>query len=365
MTNSSGITLSSLSPELQILLYCSHTTLDESKTSQLEKLLSQQVDWSRLLALAERHGLTPLVQHSLTSLPQISIPDEIRQQLTIVFLQNTANVLLLKGELEKILTVLEQANIPVVIHKGVTLGARIYESATLRDAGDIDILVPAEWIRETIQRLLTIGYEPLYSLSPRQEQKYLRADHHYALVNRLMGVLLEVHWDIADFSQAISVDWPGIWERTDWIELSLHKNNYTIRIFTPEDEMLLLAIHGSLHRWERLKWLVDINEFILRHPHLDWSVLMHRAQDWRIRRIVLMSLYLSKKLLATPLSSQIEKSIKLDTQIQSLSKHVIKLLDTAKSPPQPDGHRVLFVMRLRENWQDKLAYIWRLPTRLL
>lgn len=356
--------LISVSPELKILLYSSRTSLGAKEFIQLQQLLMQEVDWNRLMALAKRHGLQPILYHTLASLKTPAIPGKIDEQLKLAYFQNAADTVMLNSELGRVLTALDEVDIPVILHKGVTLGARIYGSPMLRESGDIDIFVPPDRIFETKQRLLAIGYEPLYELTRHQEKKYLRSDHHYALINKQKGILLEIHWDIADYSQAISVDWLRIWERTRWCELDIGEKNYTLREFAPEDELLLLLIHGNLHRWEKLKWLVDINEFILHYQNLNWSTLMERAESWRIGRINRVGINLANTLFSTPIPLQVGRNINQDRRAKSLSRHVIDLIDTTEDPPQPDINRVLFVMQLRENWRDRLFFIWRLPTRL-
>jgi len=356
--------LSSLSTELKILLYCRRASLNTEDGVKLQQLLTQRVDWDRLMALAKRHGLRPLLHRTIASLEHAGIPAKMRHQLKLAYFQNVADTLMLNSELDSVLTALDEVDIPVIPHKGVTLGTYIYGNAVLRESGDIDIFVPSDRITEAKQRLLTIGYAPLYALTPHQEKKYMKSDHHYALIHRQKGILLEIHWDIADYSQAISVDWPKIWDRTRWFELDMGQSKHTIRRFAPEDELLLLLIHGGQHRWEKLKWLLDINEFIVSPPSLSWSTLMERAEHWRLRRITRVGINLAHKLFATPIPLRIEKSLNQDRRVKSLSRHVMNLIDTTKDSPQPDINRVLFVMQLRENWRDRLAFIWRLPARL-
>ena len=55
--------------------------------------------------------------------------------------------------------------------------------------------------------------------------------------------------------------------------------------FTPELELLHLVIHGGLHTWSRLKWLVDIHEIINRFQ-IDKTKFETLAELLHAKRLV-------------------------------------------------------------------------------
>ena len=46
----------------------------------------------------------------------------------------------------------------------------------------------------------------------------------------------------------------------------------------PEDNLLLLCMHGAKHCWSRLERVCDVAELITSHSNLDWVALVSRAK---------------------------------------------------------------------------------------
>ena len=55
-------------------------------------------------------------------------------------------------------------------------------------------------------------------------------------------------------------------------------------VLKTEYDLLYLLIHGSTHRWQRLKWLVDINDFLL-HISFDRQAFLTLARSYKAERL--------------------------------------------------------------------------------
>jgi Uncharacterised nucleotidyltransferase len=97
-------------------------------------------EWERLIALALRHKVAPVVYvrlkgHGLTPTPKAA--ERLRQ----IHLASATRNLRLFQELGNILSALQAANLPVIPLKGACLAETVYGNIALRPMGDVDLLV--------------------------------------------------------------------------------------------------------------------------------------------------------------------------------------------------------------------------------
>src|SRR5436190_1015503 len=71
----------------------------------------------------------------------------------------------------------------------------------------------------------------------------------------------------------------------------------TILWLSPECILLLLCLHGSAHKWEMLKWVLDIAEMLRACPDLDWGKVTNEARRTGSERMVAVGLVLARDLL--------------------------------------------------------------------
>ena len=131
------------------------------------------------------------------------------------------------------------ANLPVVMVKGPVFARTIYPAPSLRTFTDVDLLIAPEAEPELARLLLEAGFQLAdYDRDPRrQEWKWLHREND--------AVMIEVHTNLVhhpELRAAMSLsyaDLAGIAE-------------------TPAALLTVAAIHGALHRFERLRQVVDI-----------------------------------------------------------------------------------------------------------
>ena len=68
---------------------------------------------------------------------------------------------------------------------------------------------------------------------------------------------------------------------------------------SPEWELLYLAVHAARHRWQGLKWLVDIHEVCTR-AKFDWDTVTDKAHRFGLERALEVSLSVCRALFGTP-----------------------------------------------------------------
>ena len=113
--------LAELRAEYELLLLCARTHLDGAAPSRIRRLLSQPIDWSRVLGAASHHGTIPLLYHHLSENGATLVPPSLLAQLQRAAITGTARRLLLVNELVPVLAELESAGAPAVVWKGPAL----------------------------------------------------------------------------------------------------------------------------------------------------------------------------------------------------------------------------------------------------
>jgi hypothetical protein len=168
--------------------------------------------------------------------------------------------------------------------KGPLLSYRIYGDATYRRFNDFDILVNPGDARRTIEIFRNIGYRTVSLSLPgpgRRERRILKYTNQKSLIRPGDDTLVEVHWRLLKYPVIKEGKMREIMEQnTGEITFAGQKFNH----FTTEFELLHLAVHGGLHAWARLKWLVDIHEIVIRFE-IDKDKFTDLVKAFRAKRM--------------------------------------------------------------------------------
>src|SRR5262245_37335179 len=155
-------------PEAELLLCCARTCMDAERAERMRALLRGGIDWSYLLRMARPHGLMPLLYWNLHTTCPESVPAAVLHQLQRHFNVNDLHNRSLTRELLKLLRLFETHEILAVPYKGPTLAATAYGNLSLRQFGDLDILV--------------------------HERDYQRAQH--LLIGQGFRITIEHEWEV-------------------------------------------------------------------------------------------------------------------------------------------------------------------------
>jgi hypothetical protein len=118
---------------------------------------------------------------------------------------------------------------------------------------------------------------------------------------------------------------------------------------SPEWEFLFLAVHAARHRWQPLKWLVDMHE-ICERGDVDWGKLKAKATTFGLERVLALTMGVCHTLLGT------EVPVGL---LQEPPPAWLPLFPVP--PPVPDVWAdSVFPARLFPRGSQKLSYLARL-----
>jgi hypothetical protein len=207
---------------------------------------------------------------------------------------------LLRGELIRVLKALGQARVRAMPLKGVALAESLYGDMSLRTCSDLDVLVPRGAVVQVFEVLRAEGYDQAdrCRVEHSDVEFLVRSSMEYGFVPQppAFRSLLEIHWDIA-------WRWRGDVAMIDDLWAEARGESFwgvDAWALSPEWELLYLAVHAARHRWQGLKWLVDIHEVCVR-AKFDWDAVTDKARRFGLERALEISLSACQALFGTPL----------------------------------------------------------------
>jgi hypothetical protein len=178
-------------PLFALLALCAQAHAHPSQVTQLRQHAATLKDWNDLPALAEAHGLVPLLLTHLQA-AGVPIPGAIKQQLVGYYMQHAHAARVRERLLVDILRRYQAAGIDLLLLKGAALAQLVYPQAVLRPMRDIDILVRAEDVYRAYALLPEIGFS-----LPSNAHYGLGPDHHHLTAIKCVAdgfsVSVEVH----------------------------------------------------------------------------------------------------------------------------------------------------------------------------
>jgi hypothetical protein len=348
-------------PEVELLLRCARTAVDAIGATRVRALLRQGVDWDAVIGMAGPHGVIPLLYSNLSVIAPGLVPEGTLEQLRRQYRGNAYHNFLLMLELRRLLALLEAHDISAIPFKGPALACSVYGDLSLRQFGDLDILVRKQDARRAKVILLSQGYRTGFDLSPAQESAYLKSGYAFELARDDGRMYLEVHWAITPRYFCAPLDPERFWERLEPISLA----GTTVNGLSPGDLLLALCLHSSKHGWDRLKWVCDIAELLGRNMRIDWESVMRQAEAVGSKRMLFIGLLLARDLLGANLTEQVWKCAQADPVASSLAAQFRDRLfrEPDRSPNFFRNRNFQPVhLRMKDRWQEQVRYCLRLVT---
>lgn len=238
-----------------------------------------------------------------------------------------------------------------ILLKGPALSQKIYGDPFYRTSHDFDLLFDPKDLSRAIQFFERQGFEGVkfnWPASKKSRKRVKDLINQYFIFHPKQRISIEIHWKLFDRR---FID-PAVAEKLVWKNnANVDINGHTLEILDGEFELLYLAIHGSLHAWFRLKWLVDIHE-ILNHKPVDEHRFKSLTEQLGAGRFVsvcngvLRHVYPGGKLLpcdAAPLPGLVDEAI------YQLNRDENDPFDTVKNTVR----QVRYQLALSGKWQYK------------
>ena len=348
-------------PEELILLACARPPDDPEAAAVLRSLQAEEVDWTRLAELALAHRVTPLVLRGFEMLATSSVPAEIMEALRSHVEAHRERSRRLVRELFDLLDAFSARGVRAVPFKGPALAERAYGDASLRLAGDLDLLVPEPEIPAVCAELTARGYQEASEatvgrpLSKAEHAWYRSYQCEYLFVRERDSIAVEPHWAIAPRTLAVPLDTAGLLDRATPFPL---QGRSVPGLATP-DLVLVLCVHASKHEWTELRSVTDLAGLLARERGIDWPMLLTRAREQGCLRMLLLGLALAERVAGARLAPEAAAALAAEPAAERLAAEVIARLFREDYRPPSIFRRSRFRRRMRERRGDRITYVLR------
>ncbi len=343
------------SKEIKLILCCARTTISKEIEKKIRALLHHNLDWNFILNVAIKNNIISSLYINLEDVEPNLVPLSVLRELKKQYIKITFNNVLRLNRLIEISDLLSSRGIKTAAIKGPVIAEQLYGDITYRYFSDIDILISKEYVKEAEKVIIDSGYRLTREFSDTKEDKYKKIHLHEEFIHQEDGTVLELHWALTrwHYLQPLQTDY--LINRAKPIKLSTG----TVLTLDPEDLFMVLCLHGGRHRWQMLKWICDIAEFINVYPEFDWDHLLLRGKKLGMRRMVYLGLFLAFDLLDATLPSDIVSQINSDRYVHKLSVNVQKRLFGEKNRSSLFNKNSIFQLFLKDRFSDKLRYAAR------
>ena len=341
------IRIKSVSSLVNNLLIC--IARRDTDPDQVRSLVRQQIDWDYVIALAYAHGLLPLLQQHVATAANDLVPTHVLSKLKRESVANSQNILHLVGKQLRVYKLFNENHIPVAIFKGPLLAHMAYGEMSLRQAGDIDLLIACRDFAQARTLLESLGYEMTPKLTAAQLASHLNNHCEIQFMRDDWLTVIDLHWDLAPRSFVFGLKADEVMSRLQSVSFA----GTTVETFGVEDLLLYQAMHGAKHLWRRLEWISCLAES-LRATAIDWNVLVNRATQAHATRILALGLRLVEAFSDVPVPTEVLSSVDPDKTMQRMATQLRSQLFTTFGPAESTETN-LYNLRIMDRKRDVLA----------
>ena len=335
--------------EWALLLDCASPTSNARRFGEL----ASAADWSRLLVLAEEHGVLGHLAARISGLDEKIVPADGRSLLVERYRLQVFRTLGMNRELFRLLKLFAGKEIGALVVKGPVLAIDAYGDPAIRSYGDLDLLVRQRDIRSATEALEAAGYEATVPLSAIDARKIPGQYLFRTLESRL---LVELHNDLTlrYFPYRLPIE--EFFARQTHVPLDGHE----VPALSIDDELVYICVHGATHLWERLGWIADVAALVTRQRDIDWQAATETARQVGAERMLATGLCLASDLLHARLPAPVLTAVRKDVGAVKLAATVRSRLAGASNAPPTLFERAAFRLRMRGSGFSAPAYLLRL-----
>jgi putative nucleotidyltransferase-like protein len=333
--------------EQQLILCIAHRKVDPH---ELRSLARQEIDWEYLIAIAYAHGLLPLLHKHLASAAADIVPAHVLSRLKRESVANTQSVLHLVGKQLRVYKLFRENSIPVAVLKGPVLAQMSYGEMSLRQAGDIDLLISRRHFAHARELLESLGYEMTPRLTQAQLASHVNNHCEIQFVRDEWFTVVDLHWDLAPRSFVFGVKADEVMSRLQAVSLA----GVTVETFGAEDLVHYQAMHGAKHLWRRLERISCLAESLRAAPTINWNTIVDRAAKAHAMRILALGLRLVEQFSDVPVPAPVWSSVDPDKAMQRMASEIRAQLFTTLGAAE-SSETNLYNLRIMDRKRDALV----------
>jgi hypothetical protein len=258
-------------------------------TEQSALDITADLNWQYFIKLVIRHRVIEQIYTRLKT--EENVPDTVMQRLETICQRQRLRLLMLGSETIRLSRELTSAGIGYAVVKGIPLAVDAYGGITKRQCKDIDLWVDFINWDQAVKVLQSCGYQqtrPEYSLTGFKRGYYLSRNHDFEFFHPQKKVQVELMFRVS----YLGVDFPKL------SEVPLKQCDISSNlVMSLEDNyhLLLLIVHGAVHAWHRLRWLLDIY-LLIQQQKVNLVKLLTLAEQFECKPMVIQCLWLLNKI---------------------------------------------------------------------
>jgi hypothetical protein len=344
-----------LRPELELILCCARTRLDEAVAGRIRSLLRGGLNWSEVVAIAFRHHVAKLLHENLSHAAEELVPTVWQDSLRQYTRESSGQSLLLLTELVRIHEIFQAEQLPLIPYKGPVLSWLAYGNLTGRTFVDLDFVIKQANISRASSLLKSAGFGAEFAPQEELAGRAGRAPGQYGFFRKANRAQVELHTEQTLRYFPVPLDFDKLSRRFITVEIAGKK----MRTFSVEDTLVMLCVHGTKHLWDRLAWIVDVAELIAAQP-VDWTLAMQVAAEAKSTRVLSLGLYLAHDFLGAPLPQSVIEGIQRDLAVRWLAGKVRCQFEGGADASPGVIPRGVFRVRSRDGIWQGIRHLLRL-----
>ena len=335
--------------EWALLLECVKPYCDAQR---LAEPLRAPLNWPLLISFAEDHGVLGLAAARLLDYHESSVPPDSRENLRALRRAHTLYTMNLIAEMFRLFDSFAASGVEALVTKGPVLSARCYGDPGLRQYGDLDLIVSDKDIQSVTELMIRLGYEPSVPLAAIRANKI---PGEYVFRQSSTKLLVEFHTERTFRYHPRPLPLEKIFKRQTRVIV----DSSEIPALAPEDELLLICIHGAKHFWEHLSYVADVAAFVSNQA-VDWARVQSAAEEVCAERMLYVGLRVAVDTLGVSLPEGVAARVRSDPTVGRLARQIARWLPAAGSAAPGILERAMFRMRMRGGIFSGPAYLLRL-----
>ncbi len=322
----------------------------------MHALVSGPIDWEACYAAAGEHGVLPLLCKNLLAEWPKNIPENWLKKFKTDLHAVAQRNLFLTAEMLRLAGRFSAEDLLAVPYKGPVLAFEAYGNLGLREFADLDFAIRQRDIPRAHALLVADGYEPVFgAISPDEGTRPTHSEYQFVRAEGRVIVEMQTETTLRYFPRPLNLD--VFSNRLNQISLG----SGTTVSFSPEDTLILLAVHGTKHFWQRLLWIADIAELVQAPGGMDWQLLFARAEEMGVGRMVRLALYVANNLLEAPLPDDVSRRVAADPGATRLGRGICEGFSLLPTDPLV-FRRFLFRIASRDSFWQGLRHALQLAT---
>jgi hypothetical protein len=338
-----------MSAEWAALLECAKP---QSNAASRSEFVRKPIDWPMLWALADEHGMLPLLAARLQDVDESTVPPEFREKIRDWQRSQIVFSLSLNAELFRLLDRFSSAGLEVLLTKGPALAARCYGDPGARQYTDLDLIVRDQDIQHATEMMIALEYDSKVPLRAIEAKKF---PGEYVFSQRATGLIVEFHTEHTFRYHPRPLPVQRLFDRRACVRFDGHD----VPALSVEDELILICIHGAKHFWTRLMWIADVAALVSRQD-VTWDLALAAAHEVSAERMLRVGLQLAAGVLSVELPRQVAADARADPAAGRIAEQIVSRLPLGEAAPFGLLGRAMFRIRMRGGYLQGAAYLLRL-----